>query len=486
MTPSPREERSVIISRRQLLAGLGAVGVAGTFGGAVTGAFNADRETLAARLTTGRVDLVVDWTAYDDEDGEIASGRSENVVSVPFEGLVPGDTGYVELSAVLPDERCEEGAGPVPSNPAYLWLGGACPTPAGTVLAEELAVTLSYLSPDGRVGDALFRGSLRGLGDALSAGLSLSARRDVGGDPAEASPLVPCEPLGFRLDWQLSPAYFGAESTRLDLVALARQTRHVGNANPFDAVEPCAGPDCDCCVAVGKVEFEDELAGAGTYRFGDSGTDWASEGLAEYQLVVSDTVEKTENDSRSTVGLSVCVEGVGDVPDPLLCAVEVKGGAVGSVTYTTDEGTLPGGNCSGRIYAPAKVDEPATAGEFYGVSYVRVSICRPRDAEGECPVDLVRSASRGPPQGPRATPQEPIESDPTEDGEGGQSGEGEGRPPGNGTQDPQPGKGHSDDENPGQGRGPERSGGPPEPTGGNGGTNSDQPGPPANAAEEQQ
>jgi hypothetical protein len=192
------------------------------------------------------------------------------------------------------------------------------------------------------------------------------------------------------------------------------------------------------------------------------------------------------------VGLSVCVEGVDGVPAPQLCAVEIKGGAVGSVTYTTDDGTLPGGNCSGRIYAPAKVEDPATARDFYGVSYVRVSICRPRDAEGECPTDLVRSASRGPPQGPRGTPQEPIESDPVPDGEDGRNGDSEDEddsqgPPGNGNGN-NPGQGQNQDEGRNGGPPGEDSRGPP----GTGtqtessGTNGDQPGPPANAAEEQQ
>lgn len=407
MTPDER----VVLSRRTVLAGLGAVGAAGTFGGAVTGAFGRDHETVAARLAAGRVDLRLDWTAYDDEGRETATGSSDGGVPISFEGLAPGEAGYVDLTAVLPDERCEAGAGTAPNNPAYLWLGATCPSPP-TVLAEELFVTLRYVLPSGRSGRALFEGSLRELASLLAGGLALTAGYNPGVDPADALPLVACEPLGLRLEWRLSPAYFGSEAAGLDLLAVARQARHASNASPFVAGEPCPGPECDCCVAVGKVEFEDELAEPGSYRFGDSSTDWASEGLPEYRLVVSDTVEKSEEGDQSTVGLSVCIEGVEGVPDPLLCAVEVKGGAVGSVTYTTEEGTLPGGNCSGRIYAPAKVEDPSAPRDYYGVSYVRVSVCRPRGADGECYEDLVRSASRGPPRGPGGPPEEPVESDP--------------------------------------------------------------------------
>ena len=406
MTP---EER-VAVSRRAVLAGLGAVGAAGTFGAAATGAFARDHETFAARLAAGRVDLRVDWTAYDEAGSETAAGSSGGAVPLAFEGLAPGDSGSVDLSAVLPDERCEPGTGTVPNNPAHLWLGATCPSPP-TLLAEELSVTLRYVLPSGRPGLALFEGSLREFATALAGGLALTAGYNPGVDPADALPLVACEPLGLRMEWRLSPAYFGSEAARLDLLAVARQARNASNASPFAAADPCPGPACDCCVAVGKVEFEDELAAPGSYRFGDSDTDWASEGLPEYRLVVSDTVEKSEEADRSTVGLSVCIEGVAGVPDPLLCAVEVKGGAVGSVTYTTEDGTLPGGNCSGLIYAPAKVEVPSTPRDYYGVSYVRVSVCRPRGADGECHEDLVRSASRGPPRGPRGTPEEPIESD---------------------------------------------------------------------------
>ena len=414
MTPDER----VTVSRRAVLAGLGAVGAAGTFGGAVTGAFARDRETLAAGLAAGRVDLRLDWTAYDQTGAEIATGSSEGALPLAFEGLAPGDSGHVDLLAVLPDERCEPGAGAAPNNPAYLWLGATCPSPP-TLLAEELSVTLRYRLPSGRPGRALFEGSLREFATALSGGLALTAGYNPGVDPAEALALVACEPLGLRLEWRLSPAYFGSEAARLDLLAVARQARHASNASPFAPADPCPTPECDCCIAVGKLEFADELAAPGRYRFGESGTDWASEGLPAYRLAVSDTVEKSEGGGRSTVGLSVCVEGVGGVSDPLLCAVEVKGGR-DSVTYTTEDGTLPGGNCSGPIYTPARVEEPAEPGDYYGVSYVRVSVCRPRNADGECYEDLVKAARSGvgsgkPPRDDTGNGQPPTNTEDTDE-----------------------------------------------------------------------
>jgi predicted ribosomally synthesized peptide with SipW-like signal peptide len=54
---------NIRISRRSVLAGLGAIGVASAGAGLGTTAFFSDEEAVAASLQAGRLDLLVDYRA---------------------------------------------------------------------------------------------------------------------------------------------------------------------------------------------------------------------------------------------------------------------------------------------------------------------------------------------------------------------------------------------------------------------------------------
>lgn len=101
--PSGDGSHSVGVSRRQLLAGVGTVGVASLGAGLGTTAFFTDREVTTATLDGGTVDLRLDYRAsYRPGDRRTGFGAD------PDEDRIPDSGGLVVLDQV-PDLRYEDG-----------------------------------------------------------------------------------------------------------------------------------------------------------------------------------------------------------------------------------------------------------------------------------------------------------------------------------------------------------------------------------------
>ena len=355
------------MTRRHVLAALAAAGGAGALTGTTTSALLREREEGRLGLTTGLVDLVVDY--WENSTVGIDPAAPDGTVdgtqlAVPL----AGDSGRTVLRLSLPQT---EG----PNNPASLWLRADCP--AGTTLAEALQVTLSYATADGIPTTQIVSGSLRTVANALRTGTRLD------GDPS--TPAVDCltDEVYLALESELG-AYVGSETASLPLSLVATQCRNADpEANPFpaDAIDDRCRPvySCDCCWAIGKVEVEGRLRRGRTYTF--------EEGLAGYAIHVTDT------DGDSGVAFEL-VTTDDDVPRLPLCDVAVKGGPP-EVHYPRedgafgfDTGTLDG-SVDGIVYAP----ENPNSGGRYGISYVLVSVCTPPLADGDCPDDAVDGAA---------------------------------------------------------------------------------------------
>ena len=361
------------LSRRRVLAAIAAAGGAGALTGSGAGAFLRDDAVTYGRLTTGLVDIVVDyWQDVHADPVDLATpdGRADGPrLHVPI-GNVEDNTGGATLLRIsLPPDRGI-------NNPASVWLRTACPAP--TTLGEFLSVELSYSDADASPGKQLVSGSLREVADALRTGIRLD------GDPA--TPAVDCldDDLFVVVDYSLD-GYVGAETVSLPLFVVATQCRNADpDANPFPAGvvdESCEpGYACDCCWAIGNVDVENRFEAGTTYPF--------TEGLAGYALDV------TAVDGDSGVAFDLVATDGGPVFP--LCAVLVKGGPP-SVTYERtdgefgfDTGVLDGSD-DGLIYAP---DNP-NSGARYGISHVLVRVCAPRLPDGTCPVDVAQTSASG-------------------------------------------------------------------------------------------
>ena len=119
------------LSRRRVLAALATAGGAGALTGNATSALLRDIEAGSLGLTTGLVDIVVEY--WENPAGAIDQSAPDGVVDGPHVtlpiGTPDGTSGRTVLRVSLPQD---EG----PNNPASLWLKGDCPD--GTTLAEFL------------------------------------------------------------------------------------------------------------------------------------------------------------------------------------------------------------------------------------------------------------------------------------------------------------------------------------------------------------
>ena len=207
------------LSRRRVLGGLGAIGIASAGAGLGTTAFFSDEESFENNtLTAGELDLYVhvdytedqgsfaQWSApagtfvqggvigqsvSDDETGiSLTAGEP---LSIQVVDLKPGDSGEGNFCFSIVN------------NPAYMWMCGALTAnnengqtePESTVdstdgnpgseageLAEAMDITLSYCDPDGTVGDEITTGSLAAVMAELQNGVPLY------GDGDSAQPIA--------------------------------------------------------------------------------------------------------------------------------------------------------------------------------------------------------------------------------------------------------------------------------------------------------
>lgn len=339
------------VTRRELLAGITAAGAAGTLSGVGTAALMADRETLAASVTSGQVDLQLDLGAGPVD----ATGGP---VSLPLPTLDAGESDSAEFSLLVPERQ---GA-----NPVYLWLRAGCG--AETTLGPFLRLTLSYA--DG-AGETLFDGTLSEFFAAFKAGVPL----DASGAALHAGTQDCVEPgteLRLRVDYELSEGYIGAEEASVLLEAAAVQCRHVDAGTVPAAfsvplgLEECA-PDCPCCTLVGKYEIEDDTLVAGQYPF--------TEGSSAYLLTVSDVVTNEDGEPIAAAFGVVLADDPGTTLDR--CRLVAK-----SAT---------------RVYEDADGDGVVST-DGQSISHVTVGICTATvegDGGAVCPDNLVRDPSLG-------------------------------------------------------------------------------------------
>lgn len=361
------------LSRRGLLGAL-AVGSVGGLAGHNAVALLSDREAMAPELTTGLVDIVVEYWRDLGPDGPDLSAPDGVGDGTTLAGQVEGlstDEPVRDLFRIsLPQDRGGT------NNPARIWLRADCPE--ATMLGELLTVNLSYSDADGTAGPTIASGSLREVADTLREGVRLAES-----PPVDESGCIPDE-LFVLAEYELA-AYVGSESVALPLDVRAVQCRNTdGTHNPFGASddEPCPpGYSCDCCWVIGKVEVDEEtttgqLEAGETYSF--------TEGLADYSIAI------TEVDGESGAAFTLVHDDGLAVPP--LCQVKVKGGPDAAREYTAPSET----GVSTDVFDEAESGLVYTPNDGHnGISYILVAVCAPGASGDDCPDDIVRGAQGG-------------------------------------------------------------------------------------------
>ena len=201
------------LSRRKMLVGLGAVGVASAGAGLGTTAYFNDTETFANNeLTAGSLDLFV-HVDYSEDQGSYAQYSTEpgtfidgNVVGIEGQE-VEGEPLSIQVSDLKPGDSGEgEFCFSIVDNPAYMWMCGELTAndengqsePEVDVdstvgegmgeLADAMQVTVSYCTDvEGEtvIGEEIISDSLANVMLALQAGIPLSGDGDAGASLAD-------------------------------------------------------------------------------------------------------------------------------------------------------------------------------------------------------------------------------------------------------------------------------------------------------------
>ena len=256
-------EDKIGLSRRKMLVGLGAVGVASAGAGLGTTAYFNDTETFANNeLTAGSLDLRVLYEASYDSDGAVenmadsAMGTQDGDPAGMFydlDDVKPGDSGEVKFCFEIVD------------NPSYMWACGDLSqaenginepemavddTPDLGELGDSIVASLAYCDEDGEplADGEIVSGSLVDVIAAISNGAALDGDGMAGlvpGEQAEYADVVePDEGEAFItgpcvcLSWEI-PTTVGNEiqsdSLSMNFEFHAVQSRHNdGTANPCE------------------------------------------------------------------------------------------------------------------------------------------------------------------------------------------------------------------------------------------------------------
>jgi len=250
------------LSRRKMLVGLGAVGVASAGAGLGTTAYFNDTESFEGNtLTAGSLDLFVDYEASYDSDGAVenladsAAGTQDGEPAGMFydlDDVKPGDSGHVEFCFRIVD------------NPSYVWACGDLSqaengmnepemavddTPDLGELGDAIEARLVYcerVAGETVEGDEIVSGSLVDVVSAITGGAALDGEGVPGvapGDQAEYADVVepeagdayitgPC----VCLFWEIPTAVgneIQSDSLTMEFEFHAVQSRHNdGSANP--------------------------------------------------------------------------------------------------------------------------------------------------------------------------------------------------------------------------------------------------------------
>jgi predicted ribosomally synthesized peptide with SipW-like signal peptide len=322
------------LSRRKMIAGLGAVGLASVGAGIGTSAYFSDREAFVGNtLTAGSLDLRVVYNTSYDSDGAVENQAASSMgvqdgdpagVFYDLDDVKPGDSGHVEFCFEIVD------------NPSYMWacadlseMENGFTEPESDVdsddigeLGESIQARLVYCDEvDGEFvdGEEIVSGSLVDVFAALAGGFPLDGDGNAGVaagdqavydeavDPEEGPDYItgPC----VCLYWEI-PTSVGNEiqtdSLTMDFEFYALQARHNdGTANP------CT-PSITTRTGEGFAKQQEFATGQETSfargRFGDNGPAGAWE-VAVGPDVGSATTANYTWTSGATVPFSYAYDG---------------------------------------------------------------------------------------------------------------------------------------------------------------------------------
>ena len=202
-----KDDNPIRLSRRKMLGGVGAIGLASAGAGLGTTAYFSDEESFTDNsLTAGELDLLVHVDYSEDQgsyaqystpdgtyiDGGVVGGQEDGEpLQIEVSDLKPGDSGEGEFCFSIVD------------NPAYMWMcgeltdddengqtepeaevddSGGDPGEGEGELADAMQVTLSYCSEeDGEtvIGEEIVSDSLGDVMLALQSGVPLSGDGDA-------------------------------------------------------------------------------------------------------------------------------------------------------------------------------------------------------------------------------------------------------------------------------------------------------------------
>jgi hypothetical protein len=220
----PEGERAAGLSRRAVLSGMGAVGVAGALGGVGTLAYVKDTERAGARIEAGVLDLELCWTA--DEDCETGS----DLVTVPITVAEKGDGGSATIRYQLPDDGR--------NNPGYVWFRTSCPVDACGLERDVEARLYRDDDCDGTFdrGELVEEGRLCDVLSRLNDGVLLDGDAATG----EGDPIQPGETRCFGIEWELVDHLCGEDELEVSFQFRAEQARHA-----TEPVSPWEGATCE-------------------------------------------------------------------------------------------------------------------------------------------------------------------------------------------------------------------------------------------------
>ncbi|QCJ46898.1 TasA family protein [Haloprofundus sp. MHR1] len=261
------------LSRRNVLLGIGTVGLASAGAGVGTTAYFSDEESLTGNtFTAGKLDLTVDYkTKYDGAENDDSGNVRGHVDGAPAVGtyalgdVKPGDSGCLEFCFEIED------------NPAYMWACGDLLAndengrndPEALVddtggqkgngeLADAIDAKLYYCEAPGEVeaqggehdhdddtdgSNVIVTGTLGEVLRTLSTGVPLDAGMDGDAKAGRQRPYAmenragnvtgPCLCLEWHIDFEAVGNEIQSDSIEFDVAFHALQARHSdGTTNP--------------------------------------------------------------------------------------------------------------------------------------------------------------------------------------------------------------------------------------------------------------